>query len=116
MKTEKTFDLEERTAKFAENIIKLCGRIKLTTLNDNIVKQLIRSSTSIGANYCEASESTTKKDFKHKISIAKKEAKETMYWLRIFSSVEVSIKDEIREHWKEARELVLIFAASIRNC
>ena len=70
------YDLEERTAKFAENIINLVKKIKITPVNNKIISQLVGSEGSIGANYCEATESESKKDFAHKVSIAKKEIKE----------------------------------------
>lgn len=73
------FDLEERCAGFAEKIIELCKRIKITPLNMKIITQLIGSGGSIGANYCEASEAESKKDFRHKMGIAKKEIKETRH-------------------------------------
>jgi four helix bundle protein len=88
----KKYNLEERTAKFGEDIIGLCQSIKQNTVNRSIVDQLIRSSTSIGANYMEANGASSKKDFRNKMHICKKEAQETQ-----------------RKHWQEAHELVLIF-------
>lgn len=82
-KTKIKFNLEERTAKFGEKVLIFCKNIKLNSINESIIKQLIRSSTSIGANYMEANGSDSKKDFKNKISICKKEAKETTHWLRM---------------------------------
>ena len=76
-KSKKDYDLEERTANFAENIIDFCKNIKRNGINRTIIIQLIKSGTSIGANYCEADGAESGKDFKHKIAISKKEAKET---------------------------------------
>ena len=77
------FDLVERTALFGENIIEFCKTIKTNPITEPLVKQIVRSGTSIGANYCEANESNSKKDFRYKVTIARKEAKETMHWLRM---------------------------------
>lgn len=109
------FDLEERTSKFGENIINFCQKTKITLVVEPLIKQLIRSATSIGANYMEANGSDSKKDFKNKISICKKEAKETTYWLRMLANSLPDNKDELRAYWAEARELSLIFAAIINK-
>ena len=82
---------------------------------DPIINQLIRAGTSIGANYCEADEASSKKDFLNKVFIAKKETKETKYWLRIIAHTVADTKPAATELWKEANELNLIFAAIIRN-
>ncbi|MFA6518587.1 MAG: four helix bundle protein [Candidatus Shapirobacteria bacterium] len=105
------YDLEERTIKFSEDLIKLCGIVKITLTNENIVKQLLRSGTSVGANYNEANGATSKTDFKSKIHICKKEAKETIYWLRLLAGVvDEGIKNKIRVLWQEGKELTLIFS------
>jgi len=109
------FDLEERTAKFGENIILFCKSLKYSYINEPLVKQLIRSSTSIGANYMEANGSDSRKDFKNKLSICKKEAKETTHWLRMLSIAYPEYKDKLRLYWQEAHELSLIFAAIINK-
>ncbi|MGB9883430.1 MAG: four helix bundle protein [Microgenomates group bacterium] len=104
------FDLEERTAKIGERILQFCLSLKVNILNEPIIKQLIRSGTSIGANYMEANGSNSKKDFRNKISICKKEAKETLHWLRMLAIVDSDKKDEIKNIWQEVHELVLIFS------
>lgn len=73
------FDLEERTTKFGLEILSFCRSITADQVTRPLISQLVRSGTSIGANYCEANEANSKKDFIHKLSIAKKEAKETIY-------------------------------------
>jgi len=83
--TKKKYDLEERTARFAEKTIDLVKQIKATPVNTRIITQLVGSGGSIGANYCEANEAESKKDFIHKIGICKKEAKETKHWLRLLA-------------------------------
>jgi four helix bundle protein len=81
----KEYNLEERTAKFGEDIIIFIKTIKMDFINKNILSQLVRAVTSIGANYCEANASSSKKDFRNKIYICKKEANESKYWLRILA-------------------------------
>lgn len=109
-KTDSKYDLEERTALFGENLILFLKTIKETTLNKPLLIQLIRSGTSIGANYCEADGAESKKDFQHKIGICKKESKETKYWIRMLSLLHPEKKEELRVLWKEAQELTLIFS------
>jgi len=109
------YDLEQRTALFAENLILFLRTIKENTLNKPILIQFIRSGTSIGANYCEADGAESKKDFQHKMGICKKEAKETKYWLHMLSLLHPEKKDELRILWREAQELTLIFSKIIIN-
>ena len=80
------YDLEERTTVFSEKIIELCKKISKNTITIPIIDQLIRSGTSIGANYTEANGASSRKDFKNKIYICKKEAMETKYWLRLLAN------------------------------
>jgi len=109
------FDLEDRTAKFSISILSFCRTIPVNYLSENQVKQLIKSATSIGANYMEANGSDSKRDFRSKISICKKEAKETTYWLRILINLFPNKKEELKILWAEAQELLLIFSAIIKN-
>jgi four helix bundle protein len=111
----KKYDLEERTAKFAEMIIDFSRMIPIDTISKPLINQIVRSGTSIGANYSEADEANSKKDFLNKIAIAKKETKETKYWLRIIAHALPQFKNKARELWQEAQELNLILAAIIRN-
>jgi four helix bundle protein len=109
----KKFDLEERTAIFGENIIIFIKQIKIIDINRSIILQLIKSATSIGANYCEADGAESKKDFRHKLGICKKECKETKHWLRMLATTNPEKKNECRTHWKEVQELTLIFSKII---
>jgi four helix bundle protein len=109
------YDLEERTAKFGEDIIKFCKTIQQNVITIPIISQLIRSGTSMGANYCEANNASSKKDFKNKIFICKKEAQETKHWLRMMAQVAPDKKDEIRKLWKECQELTLIFQKIVNS-
>jgi len=79
--TPKKYDLEQRTARFGERIIEFAQKNPKNSVTLPPISQLVRAGTSIGANYCEADGAESKKDFKHKIGICKKEAKETKYWL-----------------------------------
>lgn len=104
-------NLEERVEKFGESVILLCKNIHPTFLNKPLITQLIRSSTSIGANYMEANNASSRKDFTNKIFISKKEAQETKHWLRMLSKSEnkEQTTKELRLLWKECQELTMIF-------
>ena len=103
------YDLEERTAQFGESVIILCRTIKQDSICSPIINQLIRSATSIGANYSEANAASSRKDFSNKIFICKKEAQETKHWLRMLTRCIPDKKNEIKKLWKECQELTLIF-------
>ena len=107
------YDLEERTAKFAEEIIAFVSKTPRNAITLPIISQIVRAGTSVGANYCEANGASSKKDFKNKIYICKKEIQETKYWLRIMANADKNISEESRKIWKEAQELTLIFTKII---
>jgi four helix bundle protein len=111
----KQFDLEERTALLAEKIIDLAREIKLDAVNSKIITQLVGSGGSLGANYCEATEAESKKDFIHKIGICKKETKETKHWLRLLARSNPERKEKIRKLWQETQELLLIFSKTVKT-
>jgi len=111
----KLYDLEERTAKFAESVIDLVKKLPDNSINKRLVEQVVGSSGSIAANYCEANESESKKDFIHKMGVAKKEIKETKLWLRLLARTNEDYKEELREIWQEAQELLLIFSKIISS-
>ncbi len=112
--SQKVYDLEERTAKFGESVIKFVKNLPKSYINNPLISQVVRSATSVGANYMEADGAESGKDFKHKIALCKKEAKETKHWLRMIAVAELDSADDCRELWKEAQELALIFSAIIR--
>jgi four helix bundle protein len=114
-KGDRRFDLEERCAKFGEAIIAFCKTLPRSLIMDPLVSQLIRSGTCIGANYCEADEAVSKKEFKQKIGYCKKESRETKHWLRMIAAADETKRDEVRKLWLEAKELHLIFAAIYRK-
>lgn len=105
------YDLEERTAKFGQRAIVFAKSIPFSAVNKPLIDQFVRSATSVGANYCEADDAETKPDFRHKIGICRKEARETKYWLRMIATSEPELAEQARVLWREAKELHLIFAA-----
>jgi len=112
---QKPFDLEERTARFGEQVILFARSLKPDAVNLSLTTQLVRAATSIGANYAEADDCESKKDFIHKISLCRKEAREVKHWLRMLAAAEATRKQEIRSLWQEAKELNLIFGAIRRR-
>src|SRR3989344_5313785 len=114
--TERKFDLEHRTAKFGEAVIRFSNNIPRETATKPLITQFVKSGTSIGANYCEADDAESLDDFCHKLSICKKEARETMYWFRMIAAAVPNLKNEARLLWREAKELNLILNAIVRKC
>ena len=106
----KEYDLLERVTLFSEKMIDLCKKAPKDIVTEPIIKQLIRSGTSIGANYSEANGASSKLDFKNKIYICKKEAMETKYWLRLLSKSSNELSNDCRVLWKECHEFTLIFS------
>jgi four helix bundle protein len=109
------FDLEERKAQFGEEIVRFAKKVPRDPTNNRLVDQIVGCGTSVGANYLEASESVSKKDFKHSISRCVKEAKETKYFLRMIAAAEPVLVQKARELYREAHELHLIFASMFRK-
>lgn len=109
------YDLEERTAKFGESIIGFAKRMPKNPVTISLISQLVRSGTSVGANYCEADCAESKKDFEHKLGICKKESKESKHWLRMTSNAVQELKEDARKLWQEANELNLIFSAIVNK-
>lgn len=112
---KRKYDLEERTAKFGEKIIDFTKKVPKNIITIPLISQLIRAGTSVGSNYCEADCAESKKDFEHKLGIAKKEAKESKHWLRMIVRAELIMKNEATPLWKEANELQLIFISIINK-
>ena len=109
------FDLEERTSRFGEQIILFAKKIPFNARNNRLVDQLVGAVTSVGANYCEADEYVSKRDFRNMIGRCKKEAKETLFFLRMIATSEPDLADEARKLYREGKELKLIFAAIYRK-
>jgi len=109
------FDLEERTARFGEAIIQFCKKIPRSPENNRLIDQLVGCGTAVGANYCEANEGVSKKDFKCSIGRCVKEAKETKFFLRMIACSEPALVEDARRLYREAKELHLIFASMYRK-
>ena len=113
---QKTYDLEERTYQFARRVRHFVKRLPRTICNLEDVKQLIRASGSVGANYIEANGALGKKDFRLRIRISRKEAKESIYWLRLVETGgEAAMELERGELIQEGSELLRIFGAILRK-
>jgi len=112
---ERPFELEERTAQFGEAIVRFAKRIPRDPANDRLIGQLVGCGTSIGANYCEADERVSKKDFRNTIGRCVKEAKETKYFLRMIAAADPKLAGDARKLYREAKELHLIFASIYRK-
>src|SRR3989344_4718945 len=108
-------NLEERTAKFGENVIEFCKSVGQDAVSRPIVTQLVRSATSIGANYCEANNASSKKDFRNKVHIVKKEVQETKHWLRMLKPCYPEHDEQIMTFWQEAHEFTLILQTIVNK-
>ena len=109
------FDLVERTARFGQAIVRFSKKIPRDPTNNRLIDQLVGCGTSVGVNYCEADERFSKKDFRFTISRCVKEAKETKFFLRMVVASEPQLTHEARDLYREANELLLIFAAIFRK-
>ncbi|HBA27615.1 MAG TPA: four helix bundle protein [Nitrospinae bacterium] len=116
IQTSKIYDLEERTLQFSKNIALYIKILPRTISNIEYGRQLIRASGSVGANYIEANESLSKKDFVMRIKICRKEAKESAYWLRlIVETNDDKVTEAGMKYLKEAIELKKIFSAILQK-
>ena len=109
------FDLEERTARFGEEVIGCIRTVSITPVTEPLIRQLVKSATSVGANYCEADDAGLRKEFRYRISLCKRESRETKHWLRMIAKAVPERKAEARQLWQEAKELNLIFASIHRG-
>ena len=107
------FDLEERTTEFAKDVIRLCKDLSMNPINESLIRQIVRSSGSIGANYREANDALGKKDFTYRLKISRKETKETLHWLVLIEEANPSFQNRIQPIKKEAVELRNIFSSII---
>lgn len=104
------YNLEKRLFEFSKSVILLAKSIKRDFYNSRIISQVIASSGSAGANYCEANESESKKDFVHKCRLTRKELKETLHWLKLLVITNPEIKERQKTIYNENYELLLIFS------
>ena len=109
------FDLGERTSKFGEAVIAFAKRVTVSPVSSPIISQLVRAATSIGANHCEADEADSKREFRYRISLCKRESKETRFHFRMIVAADPTLREDARILWQEAKELTLIFGAILRN-
>jgi four helix bundle protein len=105
----KQYDLQRRTTDFSKNVLIFCKKLQFSYISKTIIEQVVRSATSIGANYAEANGASSKRDFRNKICICKKEAEETKYWLQLLGVYYENNAKEIKSLLQESHELLLIF-------
>jgi len=112
----KQYDLEDRTYNYAKKVRAFVKKLVKTIANIEDGKQLVKASGSVGANYIEANESLSKKDFIMRIKICRKEAKESRYWLRLIDTQDdLQLNNERKDLAQEATELMNIFGSILRN-
>jgi four helix bundle protein len=112
---KRVYDLEERPARFGEAVIDFAKTIPQSAVTNRIISQLVGAGTSVGANYLEADDAVSKKEFLKNIGTCRKEARETKHFLRMIVRAVLELKPEARKLWTEARELNLIFSKIWRN-
>ena len=112
---KRVYDLEERTARFGEAVIDFAKTIPQDAVTNRLIGQLVGAATSVGANYVEADDAVSKKEFLKNIGTCRKEARETKHFLRMVVRAVPELKPEARKLWTEARELNLIFSTIWRN-
>jgi len=112
---KKPYDLEERTAVFGEEVIDFAKKFPVNEVTCELIPQLVKAARSVGANYCEADDAGSKKEFRYRISLSKRESRETKLWLRLIARAVPDLKEEGRRLWSEAKELNLIFSAIHRG-
>jgi len=108
---KKPYDLSERTAQFGEAVIHFAKRIPVGLVTSPLISQLVRCGTSVGANYEEANDAESKRDFHHKISICRKESRETKFFLRMIVAAVSPLRNEAAQLYQEAKERNLIFGS-----
>jgi four helix bundle protein len=111
----KRYDLEARTALFGEAVIAFARKIPVDAISGPLIQQLVKSGTSVGANYCEADDAGSRTEFKYRISFCKRESRESKYWLQMIAAAIPDRKYDARTLWREAKELHLIFASIFRS-
>jgi four helix bundle protein len=114
-KSGKTYDLEERTTKFAEKVIVLCKKLPGNSINFELISQLVRAAGSVGANYREANDALSKRDFYYRLKITRKETKESNHWLDLILIANPSVKSDIDLLKIESFELKKIFSSIINK-
>jgi len=113
--TPRVYDLEERTARFGESVIDFAKRVPQDAVTNRLISQLIGAATSVGANYVEADDAVSKKEFLKSIGTCRKESRETKHFLRMIVRAVPNLKPQARTLWLEAKELHLIFSKIWRS-
>ncbi len=111
----KPYDLDERTALFGESVIEFLKKVPESSITKRLIDQLAGAGTSVGANYCEADDAPSKKAFRNSISICKREARESKFFIRMIAKAVPKLKEDAKPLWQEAKELHLIFAKIYRG-
>ena len=111
--TNKYRELEERTTEFARRVIRLCKTLSRDTINNRLINQIIRSAGSVGANYREANECLGKKDFVHRLRIARKECKETEHWLQLIQEANPEFENRMKDLFVECNEIRNVLSSII---
>lgn len=111
----KRYDLRERTARFGQDIITFAKMVPESSVTRPLISQLVRAGTSVGANYCEADDASTKKDFFYKIGTCRRESKESKHWIRMIITAVPALANNAEPILAEAQELNLIFSAIINR-
>jgi|SRR3989339_579325 len=111
----KIYDLENRTLEFSKRVLDMTRVLPKDSANNNFIGQIIRSSSSVGANYREANDALGKKDFIHRIKISRKESKETTYWLELIVYHNPNLEKRMQNLMKESIELTKILSAIINS-
>lgn len=109
------YDIKSRTSELGKNVIEFVKKVPQNIISKPLISQLVKSGTSVGANYCEADNASSRKDFINKLFIAKKEAEETKYWLKMISIAQPEQDDSIQKLWQEVKEIHLILHAIIQK-
>jgi four helix bundle protein len=112
---KRVYDLEERTARFGEAGIDFAKTIRQDAVTHRLISQLVGAATSVGANYVEADDAVSKKEFLKSIGTCRKEARETKHFLRMIVRAVPELRPQARTLWLEAKELHLIFSKIWRN-
>jgi four helix bundle protein len=113
--SSRAYDLASRTQCFGSAIVVYARGVPLTPVTRSLISQLVRAGTSVGANYCEADGAESRKDFRHRIAICRREARETCYWLEMLATALPGARGSTDELKREAKELTLILSASMRT-
>jgi four helix bundle protein len=109
------FDMEERTAVFGENVVRFSRKVPRDPSNNRLIDQVVGAGTSVAANFCEANDCFSKKDFRYTVKRCMKEAKETRLFLRMIATSEPQLAEEARPLYREATELLRILATMYRK-